>query len=170
MVCKPLVCRILYRRPTVSISPGCSTHIVRGHEMMQETIEGSLREAAALLKRAIVCWEDVEDAPMRRPPSQVTASNIEGAKVRQIFAQGHLRQANRLLNDEMERHALFEDGGEDELAMASEFLGESMGLLRDLNYTEYRTDPIGLSVCRTVHEQIEEILSVLEDVFLTDRV
>jgi hypothetical protein len=86
--------------------------------MMQETIEGSLREAAALLKRAIVCWEDVEEAPMRRTPSRVTASYIEGAKIRQIFAQGHLRQANRLLNDEMEQHALFEDGGEDELDMA----------------------------------------------------
>ena len=147
---------------------------------MQDTLVESLEFADMLLRQAVVCWEDVRDAPLTRPV--MAAIYGEHAKIRQLLAHGHLRQARLRVQDELEGqdtqslllselvgNTIEDKSNADDLQIVSRSLDTSINDLKSLSYANWREDPRALDVCETVRQRIQEALVTLEDTYLIER-
>ncbi len=136
---------------------------------MKETIDGNLAEAAALLKEAVICWEDAESETGVGTSAQMSANFVEGAKIRQLFAHAHLRDALRRLHVEDAFHAMHDFGDEDALDAAQNELDEAIDALWELDHTPYGDDTDAKHTCQAVLETINEVQEMFKDIVLTDR-
>ncbi len=138
---------------------------------MNETIEGNLADATALLNEAVICWEDAESENGLGTSARMCANYAEGAKIRELFAHAHLRDALRRLHEEDAVHAMhdFDLGDEDALDEAQNELAEAIDALFELDYTPYDPDPDAKHTCQTVLEAIKEVQEMLKGIVLTDR-
>ncbi len=150
--------------------------------MMQDTLEDSLRMAELLMGQAASCLEDQTYAPRRGTAPSMARRFGEQARVRQLIAQGHLREARLSVQDEIE-------GQDTQDLLISELIGQSEGNneneaklravwqnldmaiddLGSFSYASWTEDSRALEVCQSVRKSLQEILGGLADVYLIGR-
>ena len=88
--------------------------------MMQDTLGDSLSMAELLMEQAIICLEDQRYSPLTGTSPAIAERYGEHERVRQLLAQGHLRQARLSVQDEIE-------GQDTQALLVSELIGQSVG-------------------------------------------